>query len=70
MRTGTGVIARWLRSFTAEDLGLVSSTQVVISLLYKTPIPGDKVPSSDFCGHQVHICCTYLLTDKHTQIKK
>lgn len=68
MRSGTGTVAQWLRLFIAEDLGLVSSTQMVISLLYKIPVPGDKVPSSDFCGHHVAQTNTHKLKNKRKKL--
>lgn len=33
-----------------------------------TPVPGDPLPSPDFCGHQVHTWYSYTCADKHSHV--
>lgn len=49
-------------------------TQVLVnprggSLLSITQVPGDLPSSSDFCGYQVCISCTYIQAGKHSYIQ-
>ena len=59
--TETGEMAQWLRALAAfpEDPGTIPSTHMGVTVGV-TPVSGDLTPSSDLCGHYMH------MVHKHT----